>query len=58
MANKRVEHDEYKINVKLRIKRNLRQRALDEKINLSQLLEKSLVNELKTIDYEKKQKND
>jgi len=47
LANIRVDYDDYKINVKLRLKRHLRQEAKEYNINLSHLLERALLSELK-----------
>jgi len=53
MSKIRVDFKDYKINVKLRLKRHLREEAKEYNVNLSQLLEKALISELK----KKKNKN-
>lgn len=53
MGRKSVNPEDYKINVKLRLKRNLRERATENKVNLSQLLEEALIKHLNKIEKEK-----
>lgn len=54
MGRKPLEPEDLKIDVKLKLKRNLRESARNNKINLSQLLEEALIKRLNEIHKEKK----